>query len=138
LGEVGIDEIEEMGESVNELTGTLISCIIEVHKELGPGFLENIYKNALIIELRKSGVTVETEKEIEIIYKGQSVGSYRLDILVDNLIVVELKTVESINKIHYAQLRSYLKASGCKTGFLVNFSLERADFRRVEIDSFIS
>jgi GxxExxY protein len=138
MGEGGIDEIEEMGEAINGLTGTLIKCIIEVHKELGPGFLENIYKNALILELQKNGLTVETEKEIEIFYKGQSVGSYRLDIIVNNLIVLELKTVESIIKIHYAQLRSYLKASGCKTGFIVNFSLERADFRRVEIDSFIS
>ncbi len=114
------------------LTKRIINAIIRVHQELGPGFLEKIYRNALTIELRRQGLELEMEKEIVIYYNGQEVGRHRLDILVEKGVVLELKTVEKLGKAHYAQIRSYLKASGCKTGLLVNFAQEKADFRRVD------
>jgi GxxExxY protein len=116
------------------LTGRIINAIITVHQELGPGFLENIYRNALTIQLRKQGIDMEAEKTVIVYYDGEEVGRHRLDILVDNTVVLELKTVEHLGKAHYAQLRSYLKASGCKTGLLVNFAGETADFRRIDMD----
>lgn len=115
-----------------ELTGKIIECIIAVHQELGPGFLESIYRRALLIEMRKQGLAAETEKEVIIYYDGQEVGRHRLDILAEERVVVELKTVESLSKAHYAQVRSYLKATVLELGILVNFTGEKADFRRVE------
>jgi len=117
----------------DETTDRIINAIITVHKTLGPGFLESIYRNALMLEARKVGLEVEAEKEIAIFYDGVEVGRHRLDLLMDGRIVLELKTVEEIGGAHYAQLRSYLKASGCKTGLLVNFAGDRADFRRVDL-----
>jgi GxxExxY protein len=117
----------------DETTDRIINAIITVHKTLGPGFLESIYRNALMLEARKVGLEVEAEKEIAIFYDGVEVGRHRLDLLMDGRIVLELKTVEEIGGDHYAQLRSYLKASGCKTGLLVNFAGDRADFRRVDL-----
>ena len=117
----------------DETTDRIINAIITVHKTLGPGFLESICRNALMLEARKAGLEVEAEKEIAIFYDGVEVGRHRLDLLMDGRIVFELKTVEEIGGAHYAQLRSYLKASGCKTGLLVNFAGDRADFRRVDL-----
>lgn len=113
-------------------TREIISAIIQVHQTLGPGFLESIYRNALVLELRRRGFRVETEKRIKIFYEGEEVGEHRLDVLVAGTIIIELKTVEDLSKAHYAQLRSYLKATGLKVGILVNFATERADYRRVE------
>lgn len=117
----------------DELTRRIIACIITVHNTLGPGFLENVYHNALILELRKQGLNVETEKEVIIYYSGQEVGRHRLDILVESAVIVELKAVEELSGAHYAQVRSYLKATDLKVGLLVNFAKERADIRRVEL-----
>ncbi|MFN3653632.1 MAG: GxxExxY protein [Armatimonadota bacterium] len=114
------------------LTRLVISAIIRVHQVLGPGFLENIYREALILELVKRGLRVEKEKSITVVYDGEEVGTHRLDILVEGRIIIELKTVEELSRAHYAQLRSYLKATGLELGILVNFAKEKADFRRVE------
>ena len=116
----------------DKLTDSIIQAIIAVHKTLGPGFLENIYRKSLVIELQSLDLCVETEKEINIHYKGQIVGVHRLDILVEKQIVMELKTVEALSKAHYAQIRSYLQATGLKTGLLVNFATAKADFRRID------
>lgn len=121
-----------MGYQEDELTGTIIDCIIKVHKTLGPGFLESIYRKALLIELRRRGLSVETEKEVVIYYQGEEVGQHRLDILVENRAIIELKTVEELSKAHYAQVRSYLKATGLPVAILVNFAGEKADFRRID------
>ena len=115
----------------DELTDEIIKCIITVHQELGAGFLENIYKKALLIELSSNGFNVEAEKEIKIFYRGNEIGVHRLDILVNNRVILELKAVESLNRNHYAQIKSYLKATGLNIGLLVNFSGDRADFRRI-------
>jgi GxxExxY protein len=117
----------------DDLTGRIINAIIAVHRTLGPGFLESIYRNSLMLELKKQNLEVEHEKEIAIHYDGAEVGRHRLDLLVDGCIVLELKTVEELGRAHYAQLRSYLKASECTTGLLVNFSGDKADFRRIDL-----
>jgi len=115
-------------------TELIIQSIIRVHQILGPGFLESIYRKALMIELRKQGLNVETEKEAVVYYEAEEVGRHRLDIVVGDRIIIELKTVEELSKAHYAQVRSYLKATGLKIGLLVNFAKEKADFRRIEIE----
>jgi GxxExxY protein len=121
-----------MGIEINDpITERVIACIIRVHQVLGPGFLESIYRKALLVELRKRGLQVDTEKEIIVYYDGLEVGRHRLDLIVAGKIIIELKTVESLSKAHYAQVRSYLTATGLKLGLLVNFSLDRADFRRI-------
>lgn len=118
----------------DKITERIINCIIKVHQTLGPGFLENIYRKSLIIELRKNNLKFENEKEIIVSYEGIEVGRHRLDLLVENKIVIELKTVDELSKAHYAQLKSYLKATGLQVGILVNFSAAKADYRRVEIN----
>ena len=115
------------------LTETIIRCVVEVHRALGPGFLESIYRNSLLIELRREGLAVETEKEVAVRYRGEEVGCHRLDFLVEGRVVVELKTGEDLSTAHYAQVRSYIKATGLRVGLLVNFSKARSDFRRVEL-----
>ena len=115
------------------LTREIIGKIIRVHQALGPGFLEKVYQKALIFELERSSLRVETEKEVVIRYEDQEVGRHRLDLLVEGKVIVELKTVENLSHAHYAQIRSYLKATGLKIGLLVNLSSVMADFRRIEL-----
>ena len=115
-----------------KLTERIIECIIHVHQTIGPGFLETVYRNAMIIELRKRGLATEVEKEIVVCYDEQEVGRHRLDLLVEGQIILELKTVEALSKAHYAQVRSYLKAAKLRLAFLINFSDSLADFRRIE------
>ncbi len=121
-----------MLDSIDKLTEKIIDAIIQVHQALGPGFLESIFQRALLIELKKRDLYVESEKEIEVLYENQLVGRHRLDIVADEKVIVELKTVEALSKAHYAQVRSYLKASELKVALLVNFAKEKADFRRIE------
>jgi GxxExxY protein len=115
-----------------ELTRIVIEGIIRVHQTLGPGFLESIYRNALLAELGSRGLEVEFEKPIVVYYLGEEVGRHRLDLLVEGMLILELKTVEDLSKAHYAQARSYLKATGLRTALLVNFAREKADFRRID------
>lgn len=114
-----------------ELTERIVGCVIQVHRTLGPGFLEKIYRRALRIELRKQGLAIESEKDVVILYDGHIVGRHRLDLVVEGSIVVELKTVAALSRAHYAQTRSYLKATGLSLALLINFATPRADFRRV-------
>jgi GxxExxY protein len=116
-----------------DLTGKIIECVIRVHQILGPGFLENIYRNALLIELRRNGLMVEYEKKVRIYYLEQEIGKHRLDLIVENQIIVELKNVECLHPRNYAQVKSYLRASRCKIGLLVNFASPKAEFRRIEL-----
>jgi len=102
-----------------------------VHNILGPGFAEQIYQRALAIELKKKGLRFATEAEIVITYERQPIGRHRLDFLIEDKVIVELKTVEDLGKAHYAQVRSYLRATGLDVALLVNFSKERADYHRV-------
>jgi GxxExxY protein len=117
-----------------ELTDKIINACINVHKELGPDFLENIYHNALLIEMKEQNIAFESEKEVIISYDGAQVGIHKIDLFIDNEIVLELKTVEDLNKKHYAQVRSYLKALNKQVGLLVNFWSYQLDVRRVELE----
>lgn len=116
----------------SQLTQQIIKAVIKVHQTLGPGFLERIYHNALVVELTRQEFTVESEKEISIYYEGELVGTHRLDLLVEGRVIIELKTIEELAGIHYAQLRSYLKATKLGVGLLVNLAKDKADYRRVE------
>jgi GxxExxY protein len=117
-----------------ELTDKIIHACITVHKELGPGFLESIYHNALLIEMKKQNIAFESEKEVTVSYCGSQVGIHKIDMFIENEIVLELKTVDDLNKKHYAQVRSYLKALNKPVGLLVNFRSYKLDVRRVELE----
>ena len=123
---------QEIGWEWDDLTRGIIRCIIRVHETLGPGYLEALYRNALVMELDENGFKVETEKEVLVFYREKEVGRHRLDILVEGKVIVELKAVDELSRAHYAQIRAYLKATGLSTGLLVNFSKRLADYRRVE------
>ena len=114
-----------------ELTQKIIGAAFEVHRELGPGFLEKVYETALIQELSKSGVQAQPQAEIEVGYKGSHVGTYFADILVDNKVICEVKAVQALSSAHEAQLLHYLKATGIKLGLLLNFGAERVQFKRL-------
>lgn len=114
-----------------ELTGAIISCGIEVHRQLGPGFLESLYHSALLLELKRQGLKAESQKEARIYYLGQEIGTHRLDIVVNDAVVVELKTVSEFNDVHLAQVLSYLKATGLKVGLLMNFAQSVLNVKRV-------
>ncbi len=116
-----------------ELSYQIMGAIFEVHKELGPGFLESVYKKALIEELSQRGLRVTTEKVIDLMYKNKKIGIHRLDLVVDDKVVIEIKAVEWFSVHHKSQIISYLKASGYKLGILVNFSKSKVEFRRVVI-----
>ena len=107
------------------ITDKIIGCAIEVHKELGPGLLESVYEECLQYELLNNGLFVERQKNIPLIYKNKKLESNLvLDLLVENTVVVELKSVEILKPIHEAQLISYLKLSGIHTGLLINFNVK--------------
>jgi len=105
-----------------ELTDRIISAAIHVHRELGPGFLENIYEEALAVEFALSGVQFIRQKPIPLFYKDHQVGEHRLDFLVEEKIVVELKAISALEDIHFAIGRSYLKATNLEDGLLLNFA----------------
>ena len=114
-----------------ELTGKIIGAAIEVHRQLGPGFIESIYENALVIELRRKGLKVSQQIGIAVKYTGIEVGQHRLDLLVENSIVVELKAVKDIEDIHFAVVKSYLKALGKNHGLILNFAKIKLEAKRV-------
>ena len=115
------------------LTSKIIECVIKVHQVLGPGFLESIYRKALVLELRRAGLHVEFEKEVLVFYFEQEIGKHRLDLLIEKKIVVELKNVDFLHPRYYAQVKSYLRAAGCHVGLLVNFASNKAEFKRIEM-----
>ncbi len=114
-----------------ELTSRIIACAIEVHKTLGPGFLESIYEAALIVELKRNGLKVEAQRILPVFYREILVGEHRLDLLVENKIVIELKAISELEDIHFAIVRSYLKAVGLEHGLLFNFATMPLTVKRV-------
>jgi GxxExxY protein len=110
-------------DEINELSGKIIGCTIEVHKQLGPGLLESVYSEALCAELKDSGIEFMKECSFPVLYKGKPLNSkLRADLIVEDLIIVELKCVEKILDIHRAQLLTYLKLLDKKLGLLLNFN----------------
>jgi GxxExxY protein len=110
----------------NELSDKIIGCAIQVHKSLGLGLLESAYLECLYYELKMIGLKVEKQKSLPLIYKDVKLDAgYRLDLLVEDKVVIELKSVEALNDVHVAQVITYLKLSGCKLGLLMNFNVLR-------------
>ncbi len=106
----------------NDLAYKIIGCAYRVHKNLGPGLLESVYEACLCYELDKEGIKYERQKELPVIYEGHSIDcGYRIDILVERKIIIELKTVEKIQPIHTAQVMTYLRLSNIHLGLLINF-----------------
>lgn len=107
---------------LNEITEKIIGCCIEVHKQLGPGLLESIYESALCIELNSNNIQFERQKSLPVNYKGKNIGEFRIDLVAEDSVVVELKSVERIDPVFTAQILSYMKLGGYKLGLLVNFN----------------
>ena len=114
-----------------ELTEKIIGAAFEVHRELGPGFLEKVYETALRRELSQGNIQAEPQVPIQVRYKGQPVGQYYADLLVEHSVICEIKTVESLAPAHKAQLLHYLKATGVQVGLVLNFASSRVEVRRV-------
>ncbi|HLF04401.1 MAG TPA: GxxExxY protein [Dehalococcoidia bacterium] len=111
-------------ESLNQVTAAIIGAAIEVHRTLGPGLLESAYEACLAYELLERGLKVEQQKPLPLVYKEVTLDcGYRLDLLVENAVIVEIKAVDRAQPIHQAQLLSYLKLSGCEVGLLINFNV---------------
>ena len=113
----------EPNQKSDELARAVIGAAIEVHRQLGPGFLESLYEEALCIELEQRLVPFERQKEISVLYKGRPIGQQRIDLLVGGSLIVELKAVEALAEIHKAQVISYLKATHLSLGLLINFNV---------------
>jgi GxxExxY protein len=114
-----------------ELTHAIIGAAIDVHKNLGPGFLESIYLNALCIELAQRKLEFERELSLLVRYQSLPVGTHRVDLMVQQQIVVELKAIRALENVHFAVVRSYLRAAGLDHGLLLNFSRVTLEVRRV-------
>jgi GxxExxY protein len=109
-------------EDLNQLTERIIGCGIEVHRHLGPGLLEATYEEALCIEFQESGIKYKRQLPFPILYKGRTLGEYRLDLLVEHAVVVEIKSVERFDPVFEAQVLTYLKVTGKRVGLLINFN----------------
>ena len=114
-----------------ELTYRIRGCIFEVYRQLGHGFLESVYRKALAYELERTGLRVEQEKPVDIDYKGMAIGGFRLDLLVEEKVIVELKAQQKLPIGAESQLMNYLKATGLRVGLLANFCFPKASVRRI-------
>jgi GxxExxY protein len=114
-----------------ELSYQIMEIIFEVHNQLGPGFSEEIYERAVVIELKKRNVPFEQQKVISVYYKGELLGTYRLDLIIDGKIILELKAVSALHDLFKQQLLSYLKATGFKLGILINFGSRGIESARI-------
>jgi GxxExxY protein len=119
---------------INDLTYQINGAIFEVNRILGPGFLEKVYENALVAELKNRGLKAENQVPVDVKFKGLVVGQYIADIIVDGRVVIELKTVENLDRIHEAQVLNYLKATGIHIGLLVNFKSQKAEIKRIVLN----
>jgi GxxExxY protein len=111
-------------QELNDLAGIILDAAITVHRAIGPGLLESVYQECLVMELRKRAIKVEREVHVQLHYQNEPIDKeYRIDLLVENEIILELKSVEVILKVHEAQVVSYLRLSNRKLGFLINFNV---------------
>jgi GxxExxY protein len=115
---------------INGLTFRIRRAVFQVNKQLGSGFLEKVYENALLLELRNLGLNAQAQVPVKVRYKGHEIGEYFADIVVENQVIVELETIESLQKIHEAQILNYLKATGYKVGLLITFTYPKAQIKR--------
>ena len=108
----------------NELSRIVFDCALKVHQSLGPGLLESAYEECLFYELKRIGLSVEKQKPLPLIYEEVKLDvGYRIDIIVENKLIIEIKSVEALNDVHFAQLLTYLKLTNCKLGLLINFNV---------------
>jgi GxxExxY protein len=120
-----------MGYEFEELSSRILGAAVDVHKALGPGFLESIYQRAMEVALEHRGISFHSQQDVRVYFEGIDVGVHRLDLVVDSQIILELKAVKALEDIHFAQLRSYLKATGLRTGLLLNFNAPTLVIKRV-------
>jgi GxxExxY protein len=116
-----------------ELTGKILKCAFAVHNELGPGFLEKVYENALVLEMRRAGIQVLQQLPVVITYKGQVVGEGQLDLLAENAVLIEGKATERTPPVYIAQVLNYLEATGHVVGLLLNFGQVKLQYRRLTL-----
>lgn len=110
--------------SENELSKIVFDCALKVHQSLGPGLLESAYEECLFYELKKSNLDVQKQKVLPLVYEEVKLDvGYRIDIIVENKLIIEIKSVEALNEVHFAQLLTYLKLTDCKLGLLINFNV---------------
>jgi GxxExxY protein len=109
-------------EEINKLTERIIGCAIEVHRQLGPGLLESTYEAALAIELESSGLHFDRQIIFPVVYKNRTIGEYRVDLVVENSVIVEIKSVERFDPVFEAQVLTYLKVTSKRVGLLINFN----------------
>jgi GxxExxY protein len=114
----------------DELTGKILAACFEVSNELGAGFLESVYQNALAIALRDKGLTVKVEEPLTVTFRSQAVGQFYADFLVEDRVIVEIKAVTTLAEAHKAQIINYLRATGIEVGLLVNFGNPKLEYRR--------
>ena len=119
---------------INDITYKINGAVFEVNRVLGSGFLEKVYENALLFEIKKQGLKAEKQVPIKVLYKNHLVGEYIADIFVEKKVVIEIKTVENLDKAHEAQLLNYLKATGLQIGILVNFKHPKAEIKRMVLN----
>ena len=125
-----IKEEKELPHS--ELTRSILGCCFEVMNELGPGFLERVYKNALLMAMRQKGLQVDVERSYNVIFREKIIGRYVADLVVNDAVIVELKCCENLISEHQAQLFNYLKVSGLSVGLLVNFRRSKLEWKRLQ------
>ncbi len=115
---------------IEELIKKVMACAVNIRRQLGPGYLESVYKNAMIIELRKWGLGYEVERPINVYYDQVLVGEFRADIIVENMLILELKATQSLHVAHELQLVNYLTATGMDHGLLINFGSDEIQIKR--------
>ena len=123
-GREGHEGLDELGSGLDELARTVVDAGLKVHKALGPGLLESVYEQCLAHELRARSLNVKRQLALPVVYDGLTLESgYRLDILVENAVVLEVKAVDALSRVHEAQMLTYLRLSGHRLGFLMNFNV---------------
>jgi len=127
-------DVDELRSEINRVTERIINCVYRVSNTLGSGFLEKVYENALVIELKQNGLQVTQQHPVNVFYNGSVVGDYVADLLVEDQVIVELKAVKILDEVHSAQCMNYLKASGLKVCLQVNFGKPRVDIKRIVLD----
>lgn len=119
---------------LDRITKKIIGCVYRVSNTLGSGFLEKVYENALVIELRRAGLHLEQQHPVKVFYDNLAVGEFALDLLVESRVIVELKAAKALDEVHSAQCMNYLKAAGLKVCLLINFGRPRAQIKRIVMD----
>jgi GxxExxY protein len=120
-----------VGHEFEALSGKILDAALAVHKALGPGFLESVYQKAMEVALRHRGILFDNQKDVHIFFEDEEVGLHRLDLIIENEMIVELKAVKDLEDIHFAQVKSYLKATRLHVGLLMNFNAPTLTIKRI-------